>query len=88
MHHITFTQLRTDSNELSLALRRGEEVKLIRRSRIIGTIIPNDTEAIKQIDAKKLQAKINQLGFKKLTSEQIDKRYRTAMMKKHGKSLR
>jgi len=87
MQYITFTELRTKSNNLARALKKGEEVTLVRRSAVIGRIIPDKDIKIKTINAKKLEAKINKLNFPKLTLKEIDRRYRIAMMKKHGQDL-
>ncbi len=87
MQYITFTQLRTRSNELALSLEKGEEIKLIRRSEVIGRAIPERETKIKIIHAKALEAKIQKLNLPSLTFKEIDRRYRIAMMKKHGQGL-
>ena len=87
MQYITFTQLRTKANNLAKALEKGEEVKLIRRSVMIGRVIPDKDADLKTINAKKLEAKINKLNLPSLTLKEIDRRYRMAMMKKHGQGL-
>lgn len=88
MQYITFTQLRTKSNNLAKALEKGEEVKLVRRSVVVGRVIPDKDTRIKTINAKKLEAKINKLDLPRLTIREIDRRYRIAMIKKHGQGLR
>ncbi len=87
MQYIKFTELRTKSRSLAKALEKGEEVKLIRRSAIVGRVVPEKNAKIKTISAKKLEAKINKLDFPSLTIKEIDRRYRIAMMKKHGQGL-
>lgn len=87
MQYITFTQLRTKSHNLAKALEKGEEIKLIRKSKIVGKIVPDKSAAVKTIDAKKLQAKIDRLNLQSLTMKEIDRRYRIAMMKKHGQGI-
>lgn len=87
MQYITFTELRTKSHNLAKALEKGEEIKLVRKSKIVGKIIPDNSTIIKTIDAKKLQAKIDQLNLPSLTMKEIDRRYRIAMMKKHGQGI-
>ncbi len=87
MQYITFTELRTKSTNLAKALEKGEEVKLIRRSVVIGRVIPDKDAKLKTINAKNLEAKINKLNFPSLTLKEIDRRYRIAMMKKHGQGL-
>lgn len=87
MQYITFTELRTKSSALAKTLKKGEEVKLVRRSLVIGRVIPERDEKIKTISAKKLEAKINKLNLPSLTLKGIDRRYRIAMMKKHGQDI-
>ncbi len=87
MQYIKFTELRTKSNDLAKSLENGEEIKLIRRSVVVGKITPHKDSTIKTIDAKKLEAKIDELNFPSLTHKEIDRRYRIAMMKKHGQGL-
>jgi len=87
MEYITFTQLRTNTNNLAKALKKGDEVKLIRRSAVVGSIVSNKGTKIKTINANKLQAKIDELSLPHLTFKEIDRRYRIAMMKKHGQGL-
>ena len=87
VEYITFTELRTKAQNLAKALEKGEEIKLVRKSRIVGKIIPDNNTTVKAIDAKKLQAKIDRLDFPSLNSNEIDRRYRIAMMKKHGQGI-
>ena len=86
MQYITFTELRTKARNLAKALETGDVVNLVRKSRVIGKIIPYKT-AIKTIDKKKLQAKIDRFELPRLTLKEIDRRYRAAMMKKHGQGI-
>lgn len=87
MQYITFTELRTKSHNLAKALEQGEEITLVRKSRVVGKIIPDKNTNIKTVSAKKLQAKIDRLNLPSLTMKEIDRRYRIAMMKKHGQGL-
>ena len=87
MQYISFTELRTKARNLAKALEHGEEINLVRKSRIVGKIIPNTNASIKTVDAKKLQAKIDRLNFPSLTMKEIERRYRIAMIKKHGQGL-
>ncbi len=87
MQYITFTELRTKTNSLGKALEKGEEIRLIRKSKLIGKILPDKNTSTKIIEAKKLQAKIDQLNLPSLTLKEIDRRYRIAMMKKHGQDI-
>lgn len=88
MQLITFTELRTKTKYLAETLKKGGEVGLIRKSKTIGKIIPHSGYGLKRINSKKLQKKIDDLDFPHLTDKEIDRRYRAAVMKKHGKGLR
>lgn len=87
MQYITFTELRTKSHNLAKALEKGAEIKLVRKSKIVGRIIPDNSTVVRTINAKKLQAKIDRLDLPSLTIKEIDRRYRIAMIKKHGQGL-
>lgn len=86
MNFITTTELRTRVPLILDLLSRGEAVELVHRSRVVGDIKPR-TSTTKTISARELQKKIDALGLPKLTDKEIDRRYRAAMMKKHGKGL-
>ena len=98
MQLITTTQLRTNTQQLTQALESGDTIKLIHRSRIIGSITPPDT-----IDSstktkitfsqavKNAQKEFSKSG-KKLpqNNEGLMKAYYNQLLKKHkgyGKNL-
>lgn len=85
MNTITATQLRTKTRKLIEALLDGKEVSLIHRSKVIGVFKPK--KSAKTFDAKKFMEITNHLNHPILTDAEIDKRYRAAMIKKHGKYL-
>jgi len=87
MQLITFTELRTKAKHLAETLDKGGEVTLIRKSKTVGKITPYDGSDVKRINSKKLQKKIDKLNLPRLTNKEIEKRYRIAMMEKHGKNL-
>ena len=87
MQYITTTELRTKSKDLVNELFNGKVVKLIHRSKLIAKVIPGYETGIKVIDSKRLQKKIDALDFPRITLKEMDRRYRYAMMKKHGKGL-
>jgi len=87
MEYITTTQLRTKSSQLVSSISKGNTVSLVHRSKIIGRITPDDNTVLKTINVKSLIKKIDKLGFPRLTLREIDRRYRIAMIKKHGKGL-
>jgi hypothetical protein len=88
MNLITATELRTKTKELVEALLNGEEVGFVHRSKIIGVFKPKKPVG-KPFDTKKVMAIAAKLieKYPILTDKEIDKRYREAMMKKHGKHL-
>jgi antitoxin (DNA-binding transcriptional repressor) of toxin-antitoxin stability system len=86
MNIITTTELRTKTTKLVEALLRGRSVNLVHRSRIIGKIKPID-EPIKKFDAKKFKKIVEKLNLPHLTNKEIERRYRKAMVKKHGEYL-
>ncbi|MBI2612169.1 hypothetical protein HYW54_05520 [Candidatus Gottesmanbacteria bacterium] len=86
MQTITMTELRIRPKELLKTLREGKAVDLIHRSKPVATIQPKPTQP-KKFNAKKFKETVDRLGFPYLTDRDIEKRYRKAMMKKHGKAL-
>lgn len=87
MNLITTTELRTKTKSLVESLLNGEEIKVVHRSKIIGTFKPETAEAPKTFDVKKFKRIAEKLNLPHLTNKQIDARYREAMIKKHGKGL-
>lgn len=83
---ITSTEIRTKMPELIATLLSGGNVNLVHRSKIVGAITPKVYQT-KTISARELQKKIDALDFPPITDKEIDRRYRAAMMKKHGKGL-
>lgn len=88
MDYITTTDLRTKSSDLISSLKRGLSISLIHRSTIVGKIIPSVHEDVKIINGKRLADIIQQLDLPKLSLKEIDRRYRSVMMKNYGKGLR
>ena len=86
MQTITTTELRTKSKELVSTLLSGRPVKLIHHSKVVGEIKPH-TEEQKIFSAQRMEKIAKKLNIKPLTPKEIDRRYRAAMMKKHGKHL-
>ena len=87
MNYITTTQLRTRTTDLLSALHDGQTIDLIHRSQVVGEIRQKQTRSKKTIDSKKLQRIIDELDLPRLTSKEIDRRYRIAMIKKHGQGI-
>ena len=88
MNYITTTDLRTKSKDILKALEEGRSINLIHRSKIVGEIKPASNINLKTINANLLEDKIQQLDLPRLTLKEIDRGYRAAMRKKHGKGLR
>lgn len=88
MQYITSTDLRTQSNELINTLMQGGSVTLIHRSKPVGIIqsIKASSES-KVIDFDKIIQSVKQMGMPSLSDAEIDKKYRAAMIKKHGKHI-
>lgn len=86
MNYITTTELRTKSSELVNFLLSGGEVDLIHRSKIIATIQPKMSKT-KVFNARRFKEIVGKLNLPYLTDKEIEKRYREAMIKKHGKYL-
>jgi hypothetical protein len=86
MQTITTTQLRTKTRHLVKSLIKGEKVDLIHRSKLIGEIKPKQVK-VKRFDAKRFAKIVKDLNLPQLTYEEREKRYREAMVKKHGKPV-
>ena len=86
MQTISTTELRTKSKRLVRALGEGKSVGLIHRSRLVATIQPNQQKT-KVFNAKKFKKIVEELNLPYLSDKEIEKRYRKAMIKKHGKYL-
>lgn len=87
MNVITATELRTKTKELVEALLNGEEISVVHRSKIIGSFKPKK-RVPKTFDAEAFMKITKNIDFPVLSDEELDKRYRAAMMKKHGKYIR
>lgn len=80
------TELRIKPRELLQTLKDGKSVELIHRSRPVATIQPKSRKA-KVFDAREFKQIVDRLKLPHLTPGEMDRRYREAMMKKHGKHL-
>lgn len=90
MQYITTTELRTNAKELIEQLKNGKTVKLLHRSRVIGSIKPEE-EMTKQNkpNAKEFMMAMEDLARETPhnTDEELAKNYREHMEKKYGKYL-
>ena len=84
MNYITTTDLRTKSGELIEALLLGKEVELLHRSKKLGKIKLIKGKPLKIFDANKVAKIVKKMNLPKLSVSEREKRYREAMMKKHG----
>lgn len=84
MNYITTTDLRTKSGELIEALLLGKEIELLHRSRKLGRLKLIKEVQLKVFNSKEAFKVIKKLNLPKLSIEERDRRYREAMMKKHG----
>jgi antitoxin (DNA-binding transcriptional repressor) of toxin-antitoxin stability system len=86
MNVITATELRTQTKQLVEALLNGEEISVVHRSKIIGTFKPKKS-AGKPFNSERVAKIAEKINVPRLTQEQREKNYRSAMMKKHGKDI-
>ena len=86
MQYISTTQLRTKSSQLVKLLQEGYSINLIHRSRVVGEIKPKTYDP-KPFDPDKVAAAAKKLNLPKLSYKERERRYRTHLMDKYGKSL-
>lgn len=82
---MTTTDLRTKATKLVEALKNGETVSLIHRSRVIGKIAPADEG--KPFDVEAFTRLVADLKLPKTTDKQREKMYRAHMLQKYGKDI-
>lgn len=89
MQLITTTELRTKSKELIATILSGQSVNLIHRSKVIAEVRPKKKEpkVFTAKDAAEIRRIAKKLNLPKLSDKEIDRRYREAMIKKHGQGL-
>ena len=88
MNYITTTQLRTHSSQLIDLLKKGADVSLIHRSKVVGTIKPSKKIKIFTKESiLKLKKLARELNLPELSYEEREKRYRKHLMEKYGKNL-
>jgi len=86
MDYISTTDLRSKTARLVDTLRKGGEVVLVHRSKVIGRIKPTDKESI-TFDFASFQKLAGRLKLPTLTYKQIKSRYSAYLKKKYGKNL-
>lgn len=86
MNYITTTELRTRSSELVDFLLAGEDVSLIHRSMVIGTIIPpeEEPENLTAEDLEKIARTLIKLNLPTTTTKERARNYRLHLNKKYG----
>ena len=85
MEYITTTNLRTQSSELVNTLKRGDEVSLIHRSKLVGIIRP--VQQAKKFDVAAFKELISGLDLPPTTYAEREKIYRKHLMEKYGKGI-
>jgi len=84
MEFITTTQLRTQSTQLVKQLSTGSKVKLVHRSKVIGSIVPF-VQTAKKINVSLFKEFLDTIKPDKLVSKpQRDSIYRKRLLKKYG----
>lgn len=86
MQYITTTELRTKSKKLVEVLREGQSVDLVHRSKVVGEIKPKIYDP-KPFDPDRFAKFASKLNLPKLSYKERERRYRAAMIKKHGQGL-
>ncbi|OGK11908.1 hypothetical protein A2954_06440 [Candidatus Roizmanbacteria bacterium RIFCSPLOWO2_01_FULL_37_12] len=86
MNYISTTALRTSTSQLIDTLKKGGNIKLIHRSKIVGIIKPVE-DVPKPFDVKKFRRLVKDLNLPKTTYKQREKIYRIHLMEKYGKNL-
>lgn len=88
MDYITTTQLRTHSSRLIELLKKGIDVSLIHRSKIVGTISHKKMpKPLTKTDINRLKVLANELNLPKISYKEREKIYRAHLEKKYGKHL-
>ena len=86
MDYITTTNLRTQTSKLVNALKQGNSISLIHRSKVVGIIKPAYPEG-KPFNAEKLKKLIKKMNLPKTTYKERERNYRAHLEKKYGKGL-
>jgi hypothetical protein len=90
MEFITSTQIRSQFPKALAMLRLGKTIHILHRSKIVGLLNPPNNTSKKiftQKDSEIVRATAIKFNRPPLTCEEIDRKYRAAMMKKHGQHL-
>ena len=88
MNYISTTNLRIQSRKLIQALKRGESVSLIYRSKVVAEIRPKkESKPLTRADIKKLRQLAEALNLPKTTYKERERRYRKHLTEKYGKGL-
>lgn len=87
MQYMSTTELRNKMAVMVAALKQGQRVKIIHRSEILGTILPESSEP-KKFDAEKAEKALAKMEPRKLISiKDYDKIYRDNLEEKYGKRV-
>ena len=88
MNFITTTQLRTQTTRLTKALKNGEKVSLVHRSKVVGVIEPELQNTKKTFDISGFKKLVKELNLPRMTYAQREKAYRMHIEEKYGKYIR
>ncbi len=86
MQYITTTELRTMSKKLIEVLREGRSVNLVHRSKVVGEIKPKIYDP-KPFNTARFLRTVEKLNLPRLSTRQIEARYKKHLMKKYGKDI-
>ncbi len=87
MQLISATDLRRNTKKLFKALEEGKTVSLVKGSKIVAEIKPKKEKSGKVFNANRFLQNTEGLNLPILTDEEINKRYREEMERKHGQSV-
>ena len=85
MNYITATQLRTKVPFLIKALKSGEKLNLVHRSKLIGLIMPVSESTAKNFRADLFLKKVKGMKLKKYSAEELKKRYKENLRKRNAR---
>lgn len=86
MNFITTTGLRTQTSKLIETLKKGGDISLIHRSKVVGVIKPSE-KISKPFNAALFKKHVKDLNLPKTTPSQRARIYMNHLQKKYGKGI-
>ena len=86
MEYITTTELRTQSPRLINSLKKGYNVSLIYRSRVIGEIKPKQ-ETVKTFSSRRVGKIVNKMNLTPIPQKERKRIYEQRLREKYGKNI-